>query len=74
MINTKKEFNNGLFDCLEIYSDKYKILETTKTKKILWNATFDNPIVVAKHRLDEYVESNEVLEIEVEEQNNANNV
>lgn len=66
MINTKKEFNNGIFDCVEIYSDTYKILETTNNH--LWNATYDNPIVVAKHRLDEYVESNVVLEI-VEEGN-----
>lgn len=66
MINIKNEFNNGLFDCLEIYSDTYKILETTNNH--LWNATYDNPITIAKHRLDEYVESNVVLEI-VEEGN-----
>ena len=72
MINIKNEFNNGIFDCLEIYSDSYKILETTNNH--LWNATEENPITIAKHRLSDYVESNEILEIEVEEQNNANNV
>lgn len=72
MINIKKEFNNGLFDCLEIYSDTYKILE--KTNNHLWNATYENPITIAKHRISDYIESNEVLEIEVEVPNNANNV
>lgn len=66
MINIKNEFNNGIFECLEIYSEQYKILEITNGN--LWNATFDNPITIAKHRLNEYVESNIVLEI-VEEGN-----
>ena len=29
MIQIKREFNNGVFDCLEIYDNDFKILETT---------------------------------------------
>lgn len=58
----KKEFNNGLFQCLEIYHETNKILETTNEQ--LWNATFDNPICIAKSRFDDYVVSEELLDSE----------
>lgn len=58
----KRQFNNGLFDCLEIYHNEYKILETTNG--ILWNATEENPICIAKSRANDYVVSGELLDIE----------
>ena len=58
----KREFNNGLFDCLEIYHDTYKILETTNNT--LWNATEENPICIAKSRMNDYILSDELLDKE----------
>ena len=55
MIIVKREFNNGLFHCQEIYSPRYQILE--KTNKKLHNATFENPLVIAKSRKDDYIET-----------------
>lgn len=60
MIIVKNEFNNDLFDCQEIYSDTFKILETTNN--VLWNATEEQPIIIAKSRKNDYIESNIILE------------
>ena len=61
MIQVKNTFNNGLFDCEEIYSDSgMKILE--KTNGQLWNTDKDNPITIAKKRHDDYEETNEPIE------------
>lgn len=68
MYKIKREFNNGLFDCLEIYHDRYKILETTNNT--LWNATEESPICIAKSRANKYILSNELLDKEVNESNN----
>ena len=68
MYKIKREFNNGLFDCLEIYHDSYKILETTNNT--LWNATEESPICIAKSRENKYILSNELLDKEVNENNN----
>lgn len=62
MYKIKREFNNGLFDCLEIYHDTYKILETTNNT--LWNATEENPICIAKSRMNDYILSDELLDKE----------
>ena len=52
MIVIKKEFNNGIEDCVLIDSDNNKkILETTNG--IEWN----NEIFIVKRRLGDYVES-----------------
>lgn len=75
MIKIKREFNNGLFDCMEIYSDNYKIREELMLVDddgnqhhniILWNATEDSPICIAKSRLSEYSVSNELLDSETD--------
>lgn len=58
----KREFNNGVFDCLEIYHGTNKILETTNNT--LWNATEKNPICIAKSRKNDYVVSDELLDVE----------
>ena len=58
----KREFNNGVFDCLEIYHDTNKILETTNG--VLWNATEKEPICIAKSRANDYIVSGELLDIE----------
>lgn len=60
----KREFNNGVFDCLEIYHDTNKILETTNG--ILWNATEKEPICIAKSRANDYVVSDELLDVQEE--------
>lgn len=60
----KSEFNNGVFDCLEIYHDTNKILETTNNN--LWNATEKEPIAIAKTRLNDYVVSDVLLDPEEE--------
>lgn len=62
MYNIKREFNNGLFDCLEIYHDTNKILE--KTNNVLWNATEVNPICIAKSRANDYIISDVLLDVE----------
>lgn len=62
MYKIKREFNNGLFDCLEIYHDTNNILE--KTNKVLWNATEENPICIAKSRANDYVISDVLLDVE----------
>lgn len=56
----KKEYSNGLFPVLEIYDKEFKILE--KTNGQLWNATEEEPIVIAKSRQDDYVVSDEKLD------------
>ena len=58
----KREFNNGVFDCLEIYHNEYKILETPNGT--LWNATEEHPICIAKSRAADYIDSNITLELE----------
>lgn len=68
MYKIKREFNNGLFDCLEIYHDSNKILEITNNT--LWNATEESPICIAKSRENKYILSNELLDKEVYESNN----
>ena len=61
MIEIKKTFNNGLFECEEIYSTTgKKILE--KTNNQLWNTNIDNPITIAQKRHNDYVESNEGID------------
>ena len=60
----KRQFNNGVFECLEIYHNEYKILE--KTNGILWNATEKEPICIAKSRANDYVVSDELLDVEEE--------
>ena len=65
MIVIKKEFNNGIEDCVLIDSDNNKkILETTNG--IEWN----NEIFIVKRRLGDYVESENDKETE-EELDNA---
>lgn len=61
MIEVKREFNNGLFDCLEIYDNEHKIYE----KKIdhYWNTDENHPISIAKSRRDDYVESDIPVEV-----------
>lgn len=63
MIIIKSEFDNGMFDCQEIYSDIFKILETTNN--VLWNATEEKPISIAKSRRNDYIESNVLIEKEI---------
>lgn len=58
----KREFNNGVFGCLEIYHTTNKIKEITNG--ILWNATEENPICIAKSRASDYVISDELLDVE----------
>lgn len=62
----KKQFNNGVFECLEIYHKEYKILETPNG--ILWNATEESPICIAKSRANDYVVSGELLDVEKNEE------
>lgn len=62
MYKTKREFNNGIFECLEIYHDTNKILE--KTNNVLWNATEENPICISKSRANDYVISDVLLDVE----------
>ena len=59
MIVIKKEFNNGIEDCVVIDSDNNKkILETTNG--IEWN----NEIFIVKRRLGDYIESENDKDIE----------
>ena len=52
MIVIKKEFNNGIEDCLIIDTDNNKkILETTNG--VEWNSE----ICIVKRRLNDYIES-----------------
>ena len=61
MIQVKQTFNNGLFECEEIYSDSgMKILETTNG--YLWNTDSEHPIVIAVSRFNDYVETDEPIE------------
>lgn len=62
MIIVKNTYNNGLFEVEEIYHETNKILETTNN--VLWNATEDNPICIAKSRHNDYVVSDELLDVE----------
>lgn len=66
MYLVKNEFNNGVFDCLEIYHNEYKILETPNGT--LWNATEESPICIAKSRANDYVVSGELLDVEKNEE------
>ena len=60
MIIIKNTFNNGLFDCHEIYSDSgKKILETTNGEK--WDTDSEHPIVIAVSRFGDYVETDEPI-------------
>lgn len=62
MIIIKNTFNNGFFDCYEIYSDNgKKILETTNGEK--WNTDYEHPIVIAAKRRADYVEIEEPVVI-----------
>ena len=80
-IQIKKEYNNGLFDVQEIYSDKgMKILD--KRSGEVFDNYEDDPITVPKERFDDYFETTEpVKEREVdsegktavEENNNIEN-
>ena len=59
MIQVKSTFNNGLFDCEEIYSDiGMKILEKTNGEK--WK---DQPIAIAVSRINDYVETSEPIDL-----------
>jgi hypothetical protein len=61
MIKIKNTFNNGLFECEEIYSDiGMKILE--KTNGQFWNTNEDNPITIAQKRHNDYEESIEPID------------
>ena len=60
MIYTKRNFNNGIENCLEIYSDSFKIIDKTNNQK--WNATSENPITITEKRSTDYVESEELLD------------
>lgn len=60
MIQIKREFNNGLFDCQEIYDNEYKILETTNNQ--LWNTDEQHPIVIKKDRRNDYISSTIIAE------------
>lgn len=60
MIQIKREFNNGLFDCQEIYDNEYKILETTNNQ--LWNTDEQHPIVIKKARRNDYISSTIIAE------------
>lgn len=51
----KKEFNNGIEDCLEIYNNEFKIFDV-KTRH-LWNTDENHPIIIVKARANEYVRS-----------------
>ena len=62
MIQIKREFNNGIFDCLEIYDNEFKILE--KTNGFLWNTNERHIIVVVKSRLTDYEESTTPVDLE----------
>lgn len=55
MIQIKREFNNGVFDCLEIYDNDFKILETTNNQ--LWNTNEENPVTIKKDRYNDYIVS-----------------
>lgn len=70
MIIVKNTYNNGLFEVEEIYHDTNKILE--KTNNVLWNATEDNPICIAKSRHDDYVVSDELLDVEESSEQEVN--
>ena len=60
MIQIKREFSNGLFDCQEIYDNEYKILETTNNQ--LWNTDEQHPIVIKKDRRNDYISSTNIAE------------
>lgn len=61
MIKVKNTFNNGLFECEEIYSDSgMKIKEITNGQ--LWNTDIDNPITIAQKRHGDYAETGEPIE------------
>nr|DAE41323.1 MAG TPA: hypothetical protein [Caudoviricetes sp.] len=62
-MNIKQEFNNGMFDCLEIWHPTHKIKEISNN--MLWNATKENPIYIAKSRLSDYVVSDELLDEDI---------
>ena len=62
MIQIKREFNNGLFDCQEIYDNEFKILE--KTNGQLWNTNERHTIVVTKSRFTDYEESTTLVDLE----------
>ena len=60
-IQIKKEYNNGLFDVQEIYSDKgMKILD--KRSGEVFDNYEDDPITAPKDRFDDYFETTEPVE------------
>lgn len=60
-IQIKKEYNNGLFDVQEIYSDKgMKILD--KRSGEVFDNYEDDPITIPKERFDDYFETTEPVE------------
>lgn len=60
-IQIKKEYNNGLFDVQEIYSDVgMKILD--KRSGEMFDNYEDDPITVPKDRFDDYFETTEPVE------------
>lgn len=69
MIQIKREFNNGVFDCLEIYDNEFKILETTNNQ--FWNTDENHPIIIKKDRLNDYIASNinaeEIKDVNIED-------
>lgn len=61
MIQPKREYNNGLFDVQEIYSDVgMKILD--KRSGEVFDNYEDDPITVPKDRFDDYFETTEPVE------------
>ena len=51
----KREFNNGIEDCQEIYNSEYKIFDIKN--RHLWNTDINHPIVIVKSRANNYVRS-----------------
>ena len=51
----KREFNNGIEDCQEIYNNEFKIFDIEK--RHLWNTDINHPIVIVKARANNYVKS-----------------
>lgn len=52
MIIILKEFNNGLFDCIEADSDSNKKLKEKSTGFI-----YNNPVIIPKDRLNDFEET-----------------
>lgn len=61
-----KEYNNGLFDVQEIYSDKGMKILDRRSGEVFDNYE-DGPITVPKERFDDYFETTEPVEKESED-------